>query len=229
MRTLFGLAAVLSLAALAPAPSEACGYGIVSVFRIANHRAARGGWRSFALLRDAQAAPAKWQTLAEGAYVEPLEVADRPDRAPGRTLTLVGPKGTSKATLETSVDISGPETREHWMQAIGLGDEHEFHFAVSGPAIGLTEEPFSFASAGDDDSSWLAEHEVFADKVYVANAGTLDVLSAATYDGEVTVVRRKGELVTQAKGHAVGLLASDGARYLLVEQDRTIRPIMLWD
>jgi len=224
MRTLFGLAAVLSLAAL-PTPSEACGYGIISVFRIASHRALEGGWRSFAVVANADVAPAKWRTLSEGSYEMPLEVAARAGKD-ARKLTLVGPSGTRVATEETNVELKGPETKGFWMHAVGLGDRHEFQFAVSGPAIGLKQEPFALERASDEDASWMTAHDLaVTDGVYVARAGDLEILST----GEVTAVRRKGELVAQAKGLAVGLLGSDGTHYLLVENERTIKPIMLWD
>jgi hypothetical protein len=228
MRSFTCLAAALSLAtllSLPSTPSEACGYGILSVFRIANHPMQHGPhWRSFALLGVAKPANAtEWSLVDPSSYI-PLAIAAAPELTSARRLTLVGPAGTRKVASAAGVLVSSSrETDNEPMMALDLGDTHGFEFAVTGPALGLNEVKLAQEAGTPADEAWLAQQDLPHHDVRVAHVGDVEILSTTG----ITVVRSDDRLVSRSDGMPVGMLASDDTKYLLVEHDHAITPVMI--
>lgn len=228
MRSL--LITVLAVSSLRASTADACGGYALAAPRVAlvSTHWIDGDARSFVVIDTRAPADARWRVLVPRSF-DHTKIAPAPPLEAPVTLTLVGPRGTrvvhsrSRHFLDGSFQVRGPAT----VLEVDAGDTRAT-IALVGHHAGARWLAPAFREATDADRSWVTAQGFPAEYVRVATLpGTsYQIITVHGRDG-ITLLRHGDRLVRQLQGQALGGIAVNGSRFVVVRRDRTARAARL--
>ena len=237
MRTL--LLAALSLSALTPSRSDACGNYRPEprVMRLSTHfivDRATDRRRTFVLYGDAPAAERSWRMLAPMSY-DATQIADGERLANPVTFTLVGETGTRVVASTKHVYLSKSWDFERPQHAMDLGDVEGFAVAIEGKHehaawIALEERTHSQRAI----ARWVTAHGITpydGASIYVSRvAGTdFETVSVFPKNGKkmLTFLKHGDREIGRYNGTAMGAVSIDGITNLVIVDGAQTRQVFL--